>query len=953
MSADFGMNQGLVEELYAQYQENPQGVDPSWRRFFDSNAQPRSGSNGGGSPPLSRTDASYSEYPGSKMPGPVSLPRGMSMPPNAVAGRPKHRGLSGRVYQLITAYRFLGHSCAHINPLDESPPELVKDLRPETYGLRPEDLDTTFSTTTIPGPDQHTLREIIDRMHETYCRSIGVEFRNIEDTEERHWLQQRMEASHNRLRLERERQVHLLTKLSDAQSLEQFIHSSYAPGTKRFSLEGGESLIPLLDMIIEHGAEHGMEELVFGMAHRGRLNVLVNTLETSLREIFYAFEDADAERYLGRGDVKYHLGFSSDRVTHAGKKVHLTMTFNPSHLEFVNPVVEGRVRAKQERHGDNERRRIVPLLIHGDAAFVGQGVVPETLNLTGLDGYTTGGTIHIIVNNQIGFTTDPRDSRSTRYASDILRMLNVPVFHVNGEDPEAVTQAAQLAVEFRQRFNKDVLIDLYCYRRYGHNEGDEPRFTQPLMYQVIDRKPTVREMYVQSLVGLGQITESEATHIAEKSRARLQEALDQVREHGFCPVTEWMGGVWTGYRGGADEDVPEVDTAVPRDKLIELSERITTLPDGFAPHRKIKQLLATRHKRLLEGEFDWGTAEHLAFASLLDEGSAIRISGEDVGRGTFSHRHAELFDQKTGEVFTPLNHIHEDQGHYDSSNSALSEAAVLGFDFGYSLDSPETLTIWEAQFGDFLNGAQVIVDQFITSCEDKWSRLSGLTLLLPHGYEGQGPEHSSARIERFLQNAAEDNIQVCNLTTPAQLFHVLRRQVNRVWRKPLIIFSPKSLLRAAFSTVGPKPTSTIEDLCEGRFHRAIADDVVDPAKVRRVLLCSGKVYYDLARRRFEKGTEDIAIVRLEQLYPLNHELTDALAPYKDGTELVWVQEEPWNFGAWFFMNSTLPKFLGDRLELCCITRERSASPATGSKGAHNIEQKMIVDESFSTIKCAR
>ena len=951
------MNQGLVEELYASFLENPRSVDPSWRDYFASSAW--HGSNGVGSSGSDDTRhhrASKQERDAPNTSRFYNVTTGPAVPlstvPTSRAGV-SHASLSGRVYQLVTAYRFLGHLSAHINPLDPGPPERAKELRYGTYGLSDDALDQAIPTVDLPGPNTQTLREVIERMDETYCRSIGVEFRNIENTTERHWLQDRMEASRNRLTLERAQQLHLLTKLSDAESLEQFIHSSYAPGTKRFSLEGGESLIPLLDMIIQHGAMHGMQELVLGMAHRGRLNVLVNTLETSLREIFYAFEDKDAERYLGRGDVKYHLGFSSDRTTRDGHTVHITMTFNPSHLEFVNPVVEGRVRAKQDRSGDDERRQIVPLLIHGDAAFVGQGVVAETLNLTGLRGYTTGGTIHVIVNNQIGFTTNPCDSRSTRYASDILRMLNVPVFHVNGEDPEAVTQAAQLAVEYRQRFNKDVLIDLYCYRKYGHNEGDEPRFTQPLMYEVIDKKPTVREMYVKQLVALGQVTGEEADQIAVNSRQRLQEALDEVRSKGFKPVSTAGGGVWKGYVGGWDYDVAEVDTSVPADTLLELSRSITTLPESFAAHRKIKMLLNTRHKRLSEGEFDWGTAEHLAFASLLAEGTSIRISGEDVGRGTFSHRHAELFDQKDGGSYIPLNHIGAKQGVYESVNSALSEAGVLGFDFGYSLDSPDMLVIWEAQFGDFLNSAQVIVDQFVTSCEDKWMRLSGLTLFLPHGYEGQGPEHSSARIERFLQNAAEDNVQVVNLTTPAQLFHVLRRQIKRPWRKPLVVFTPKSMLRAAFSAKGPKPTSTIDDLSSGRFQRAIADDVIAPNKARRVLLCTGKVYYDLARHRFDNGIDDVAIVRLEQLYPYNDEIISALAPYADGTDLVWVQDEPWNFGAWFYIHATLEQHLEGRLPLRCVTRERSASPATGSKASHNLEQQLLIDDAFAVATRAR
>jgi 2-oxoglutarate dehydrogenase E1 component len=923
-----GYSQGLVEELFANYLENPQSVDASWRAYFENghdNAATLATSSAIVPPPVRRSDD-----------------------PNYVGPERRRSGLSGQVHALITAYRFVGHKAADFNPLTE--PARPPELELKTYRLSEGDLLRSFATVDMPGPDEQTLAEIVERMEETYCRSIGIEFRSIQNTEERHWLQNLMEESKNHLALDRDAQVHLLSKLTDAESLEHFIASSYAPGTKRFSLEGGESLIPLLDMLIEQGAARGVEEMVFGMAHRGRLNVLVNTLETSLREIFYAFEDADAERYLGRGDVKYHLGFSSDRLTKSGKKVHLTMTFNPSHLEFVNPVVVGRARAKQDRNAAGDRTKIVPICIHGDAAFVGQGVNAETLNLTGLEGYTTGGTIHVIVNNQVGFTTDPQDSRSTPYASDILRMLDVPVFHVNGEDPEAVAQVAMLAVAYRQRFGKDVCIDLYCYRRHGHNEGDEPRFTQPLMYRVIDKKPTVREMYVRHLVSMGQVSEEAAADIRVRSRGRLEEALTEVKKHGFCPVPDTMGGVWQDYNGGADASAAEVDTAVDRQTLLRLSETINTLPDSLKAHRKITNLLKTRHKRLSEGkEIDWGTAELLAYASLLDEGNPIRISGEDVKRGTFSHRHSVVFDQDTGEEYTPLNQLH-DKAKYEAWNSPLSEAGVLGFEFGYSLDSPQVLVIWEAQFGDFLNAAQVIVDQFIASCEDKWVRLSGLTLYLPHGYEGQGPEHSSARIERFLQNAAEDNMQLCNVTTPAQIFHLVRRQVIRPWRKPLIVFTPKSLLRAAFSASGPKPTSTLDDLADGRFQRVIPDAEVALAKARKVLLCSGKVYYDLAKHRLAEGIEDVAILRLEQLYPLNAELDDALAAFPEGTPLVWVQEEPRNYGGWFFINAELPLRLdstGIKMPLSVVARERSASPATGSKAAHNLEQSRLMAEAFA------
>jgi 2-oxoglutarate dehydrogenase E1 component len=639
------------------------------------------------------------------------------------------------------------------------------------------------------------------------------------------------------------------------------------------------------------------------------------------------------------------------------------MTFNPSHLEFVNPVAEGRTRAKQERLalandngsalealGPGARRRVLPLLIHGDASFMGQGIVAETLNLTGLRGYATGGTVHVIVNNQVGFTTDPDDSRSTRYASDITRMLKVPVFHVNGEDPEAVAQVAHLAVEWRQRFGMDVVIDMYCYRRHGHNEGDEPRYTQPLMYQAIDRKPTVRQVYVKRLVEMGHVTESSADAIVLTRREALAAALDDVKQRGFAPVTYAMGGVWTSYRGGLDSATPEVATAVSAERIRALSARLLELPPGFNAHPKVLPILHARHEAILSGEpFDWGTGEMLAYATLLAERTPVRISGQDVQRGTFSHRHAVLFDTKTGQSYSPLSRVAVAPGRFEIYNSPLSEQGVLGFDFGYSLDFPEALVIWEAQFGDFLNGAQVIVDQFISSSEDKWHRLSGLVLYLPHGYEGQGPEHSSARLERFLQNAAEDNVQVCNLTTPAQLFHALRRQVLRPWRKPLVLMTPKSMLRVAATSKGPhRPVSTLADLTGGRFHRVLPDDAGrDPAQVKRVLLCAGKVYYDLAAAREARKAQDVAILRLEQLYPLNDELIHALAPYKDGTKLIWVQEEPKNYGPWYYVTANVPDFIHHRLPLSCVARAASASPATGSRASHLLEQKMLIDEAFA------
>ncbi|MBK9266630.1 MAG: 2-oxoglutarate dehydrogenase E1 component [Polyangiaceae bacterium] len=939
---DFGVNAGFVEELYAQYQENPEKVDASWRSFFEAQrgvvapGQPVYQKNG-----AARPVQTLAYEPERKAPIVSAAPPSPDLM-TKVATR-------ARVVQLINAYRVRGHLFADVDPLGVAP-SAPPELELANFELSEADLDRQFPTVDLAGtPPTLTLREIIERLEETYCRSIGVEFTHVEDPTQRVWLREKMESTKNRLELDRERQLRILTKLSDAEIFEQFIHRSYEAGTKRFSLEGGEALIPLLDLLIERAGDDGVEEIVLGMAHRGRLNVLANILGKSPREIFAHFEDADPGRYLGGGDVKYHLGYSSDRVTESGRKIHLTLTFNPSHLEFVNPVVEGRVRAKQDRIGaKTAERAVMPLLIHGDAAFIGQGIVAETLNMTGLEGYRTGGTIHVIVNNQVGFTTNPSESRSTRYSSDITRMLKVPVFHVNGEDPEAVAQVALLASEWRQKFGMDVVIDMYCYRRYGHNEGDEPRYTQPRMYAIIDKKPTVRQMYIKRLVAMGQMSEAQADEILTRRRELLASALDEVKQKGFAPVTYTMGGVWTSYRGGRDADTSEVSTGVPQDKLIELSRKMLELPGNFKVHPKVLPILKARHDRLVKGEpFDWGTGEMLAYASLVSEKVPVRISGQDVRRGTFSHRHAVIFDIETGEPFTPLSRVVEPPARIDVFNSPLSEAGVLGFEFGYALDYPDALVIWEAQFGDFLNGAQVIVDQFITSSEDKWHRLSGLVLFLPHGYEGQGPEHSSARMERFLQNSAEDNIQVCNLTTPAQLFHCLRRQIHRPWRKPLVIATPKSLLRVATTAKGPRPVSTIDDLVNGRFQRVIGDPAVDPAHVKKILLCSGKVYYDLAVAREQRGITDVAIVRLEQLFPYNHELTDALAPYADGTKLVWVQEEPVNYGAWYYINCTLPQAIGGRLPLSVVGRSPSASPATGSKASHTFEQKKLIDEAFA------
>ena len=946
MFDDFGINAGFVEDLHAQWRQSPQLVDEHWRSYFASLERGESPA----APTVSRAEHTTNGGANGngaaahtfKAPAPAPLPYVNGAAPQlALGGRDEQRlataALTGRVYQLVNAYRVRGHLFAKIDPLG-TPPDAAPELDLSNFGLTEADYDQEFPTAGIGGlPSRATLRQIISHLSETYCSSIGVEFTHIEEPDAREWLQNAMESTRNRAQLDNAEVIRILKHLTDAEIFEQFVHKNFV-GAKRFSAEGAESMIAMLDLLIEYAASHGVEEIVIGMAHRGRLNVLANIMNKNVREIFAAFRDSNPERNLGRGDVKYHLGESTDRPTTSGRTVHLSLAFNPSHLEFVNPVVEGRVRAKQDRR---KRLGVMPLLIHGDAAFMGQGVVPETLNLSGLEGYSTGGTVHLVVNNQIGFTTLPQDSRSTRYCTDITRMLKVPVFHVNGEDPEAVIQTARLATEFRQRFGKDVVIDMLCYRRYGHNEGDEPRFTQPQMYRLIDQKPTVREVYVKKLVESGQITQEQGDKLKTMGQAALAQALEEEKKGDYLKPPKAMEGVWTPYIGGPDKNVEEVDTSVSREILGDLATRLAELPEGFKANPKVKAVLDTRRERVLRGQpFDWGTAEHLAFASLVAENRMIRITGQDARRGTFTHRHATLFDAQTGARYTPLANL--GKGRFEVHDSALSEAGVLGFEYGYSLDRPEALVIWEAQFGDFANGAQVIIDQFIVSAEDKWLRLSGLVLLLPHGYEGQGPEHSSARVERFLQLAASDNIQVCNLTTPAQLFHVLRRQVLRPWRKPLVIFTPKSLLRHK------EAVSTVDELASGRFQRVIPDAHTDPAKVKRVLLCSGKVYYDLLDSRRKLGRDDVAIVRLEQLYPINDELSTVLSAYQDGTRLVWVQEEPRNMGPWYFMNANLLKIIGERLPLSVVSRPAAASPATGSKASHDLEQQRLIAEALAS-----
>jgi 2-oxoglutarate dehydrogenase E1 component len=885
-------NLAAIEAAYQKWRRDPAAVEEAWRLFFEGFEL------GSASPALPTLDG---------------------------------RGQTG-IVRLIDAYRDLGHFLAHLDPLSE-PKTSYPLLELAEFGLDEADLDHEFSTEHFLGLPRATLRNLLAALKETYCRTIGVEFLHIQDTRIRRWLEERMEPRRNQPNLARREKIGLLMGLHFAELFEKFLQTRYV-GQKRFSLEGAETLIPVLDVIVEKAPEMEVREIIIGMAHRGRLNVLANILRKPYQELFAEFEDTYLPNSVdGDGDVKYHLGFSSDRTTAKGAKVHLSLTPNPSHLEAVDPVVEGRTRAKQRLFGDHERKRGIPLLIHGDAAFAGQGLVAETLNLSQLTGYTTGGTIHIIVNNQIGFTTSPNDARSTTYCTDVAKMIQVPIFHVNAEDPEAAVYVAQLALDFRQTFNKDVVIDLFCYRRHGHNEGDEPSFTQPLMYAKIKDRPTLSEIYTEQLIMRGDLTVAETEAIDSAFQDKLQAAQQEVRS-GSIQAGTGASARWEGFSPRYSH--ASVETGVPYETLHFITEKITQVPRSFTVNPKLARLLEIRREEMAKRQpLDWSFAEALAFGSLLLEATPVRLSGQDSRRGTFSQRHAVLYDARTGQCYLPLNSLSPTQAHFTAYDSLLSEAAVLGFEFGYSLDDPHKLVIWEAQFGDFANGAQVIIDQFIVCSASKWQRDSGLVMLLPHGYEGQGPEHSSGRIERYLQMCAEDNIQVCLLSTPAQYFHVLRRQMKRDFRKPLIIMTPKSLLRHK------KAVSPVQELSEGRFREVIDDDTADPTRVRRVLLCSGKVFYDLQDRRLEVERDDLAMVRVEQLYPFPVEmLRRTLGRYREAKEWVWVQEESLNMGGWTFMEPRL-RAMGYTVKY--VGRDSSASPATGSHRIHNREQKELVE----------
>ena len=943
----FGANAPFIEELYEAYLDNPQSVPQQWREYFDKMQVMPSPDGGEGRDvahaPLIESFVKRARQ-GRLRAGPA--PSDLSVARKQVY-----------VQQLIGAYRFLGARWADLDPLKRQERSHIPELEPGFYDLTETDMDMAFDAGSLYfGAERLTLREIIKGLRDTYCGTIGAEYMYIGDPGEKRWIQQRLESCRSRPSYAPEFKRYVLERLSAAETLEKHLHTRYV-GQKRFSGEGGESLIPMLDHLLQRAGAAGVQETVIGMAHRGRLNVLVNVLGKLPKDLFSEFEGKHSEELMA-GDVKYHQGFSSDVMTPGGP-MHLTLAFNPSHLEIVNPVVEGSVRARQHRRRDKEGAQVLPVLIHGDAAFAGQGVVMETLNLSQTRGYGTGGTVHIVLNNQIGFTTsDPRDTRSTIYCTDVAKMVEAPILHVNGDDPEAVVFAARVAAEFRQQFQKPVVIDMWCYRRFGHNEGDEPGFTQPLMYKKIRAHRTALDIYADRLIAEGVTTREDVDRMKEDWRTRLNEEFEAGQS--YKPnKADWLDGRWAGKKSGwqLSENERRGQTGVALETLQHIGAEITSTPPDFHAHRTIQRFLDNR-KAAIEhgGPIDWATAEALAISSLLYEGYNVRLSGQDSERGTFSQRHSVLIDQENEARYLPFNHIAEGQGRYEVVNSMLSEEAVLGFEYGYSLAEPDALVLWEAQFGDFANGAQVVFDQFISSAERKWLRMSGLVCLLPHGYEGQGPEHSSARLERYLQLCAEDNMQVANCTTPANYFHILRRQLHRSFRKPLVLMTPKSLLRhkRAVSRLGEMGMAS-------SFQRLLLDDAETAPNetfilkadenIRRVILCSGKVYYDLLDEREKRGVDDVYLLRVEQLYPFPLKgLVAALGRFRNA-DVVWCQEEPKNMGAWSFVDSYLEWVLtqigGKSKRARYIGRTASASTATGTMSRHLAQLKLFLEEAFA------
>ncbi|MFQ5696888.1 MAG: 2-oxoglutarate dehydrogenase E1 component [Myxococcota bacterium] len=915
-----GENGAWVERLYEDWVTGRAAVSGSWSDLFEGVA----GRNGKKVPTSAAATVAVSEGP-------------------SVAAAPGAVGVVG----LINAYRTYGHLVADLDPLgrtDASHPY----LDPAEYGVRPDRLDRPVDCSHFRGAGRSSVRQLIEMLRQTYCGTFAVEFMGIQDKRRRDWLIEKMEPVRNEPGFSAGERLRILTETLAAERFEQFLQKRFL-GQKRFSIEGGDALIPMLDFLVEDAEALGVREMVIAMAHRGRLNVMVHTMGMPYRAMLAQFQvglqPRDAQ---GSGDVKYHRGYSADRALRSGRSIHLSLSPNPSHLEAINPVAEGIVRAKQNYRGDTGRGEVVPLVIHGDAAFSGQGLVTETLALSELDSYWTGGTVHVIVNNQIGFTADPADYRFTRHPSDTAMAIQAPVFHVNADDPEACVRAARLAIEYRQVFKEDVILDLVCYRRHGHNEGDDPTFTQPVLYRRIASHPTVATRYIERLVSERVASRAQVEALEAENLASLERALERSTEEMRLAGAEGYHGLWQGYSRPEKESDWRADTRVSGEVLDRIARRLVEFPESFQPHAKIRRLMEERHLAIEAGEgIDWGTAEALAFGTLLAEGHTVRITGQDVERGTFSHRHAVLHDTETGAPYIPLDGLCEDgDARLLIKNSMLSEAAVLGFEYGYSTVDPNRLTVWEAQFGDFANGAQVLIDQFIASAETKWGRSSGLVMLLPHGYEGQGPEHSSARLERFLQLCAEDNLQVCNLTTPAQYFHALRRQMHRNFRKPLVLMSPKSLLRHRAAV------STRREFEEGHFRCALPDPrvesgEVDPTSVRRLLVCSGKVYYALDAARAEHAFDDVAIVRLEQLHPFPfEELREVLSRFSV-QDVAWVQEEPWNQGGWSFVKERLHPALPPGAQLRYIGRPEAASPATGSFSQHVEQEAEFLQEAFA------
>ncbi|GAA0223000.1 2-oxoglutarate dehydrogenase E1 component [Castellaniella daejeonensis] len=936
----FGANAPYVEDLYEAYLDNPGSVPDQWRSYFDQLQH---------QPAVDGREATRDQAH-----APIVASFAQRARENTFQIRPAQASdqalaiASKQVYvqSIIAAYRSLGSRVAHLDPLKRRDRPEIPELDPASYGLSEADLDQIYSATNtyFTKADTMTMRDILKALRDTYCRNIGAEFMHISDPAVKRWIQERLESTLGVPELSVDEKRNILRQVTEAEGLERFLHTKYV-GQKRFSLEGGESFIAAMDEVVNHAGENGVQEIVVGMAHRGRLNMLVNIMGKMPGDLFAEFEGKHVQA-LSDGDVKYHNGFSSDLSTRGGP-VHLSLAFNPSHLEIVNPVVEGSVRARQDRRGDEDGDQVLPVLVHGDAAFAGQGVVMETLNLAQTRGYGTGGTLHIVINNQIGFTTsDPRDTRSTLYCTDVVKMIEAPVFHVNGDDPEAVVFVTRLALDYRQQFKHDVVVDIVCFRKLGHNEQDTPSLTQPLMYKSIGKHPGTRKLYADRLIAQGVLAEDEPDQMVKDYRQLMEDGQHTVEpvltDYKNKYATDWsqfLGAKWTDH----------ADTGVPLAELTRIGEKLTQVPEGFTVHPLVKKLLADR-LAMARGEHpvDWGMGEHLAFATLVANGYAIRITGQDSGRGTFTHRHAVLHDQNRERwndgTYVPLQNVSESQAPFTVIDSVLSEAAVLGFEYGYATAEPNVLTIWEAQFGDFANGAQVVIDQFITSGEAKWGRQCGLVLMLPHGYEGQGPEHSSARIERFLQLCADNNIQAVQPTTGAQIFHVLRRQMIRPFRKPLILFTPKSLLR------NKNATSPLEDLATGTFQPVIGETSADivPSEVKRVQVCSGKVYYDLVHARDEQGRKDVAILRIEQLYPFAHKSFQAeLQKYPNAKELVWVQDEPQNQGPWFYVQHHLYENMSDGQKLGYAGRPASASPAVGYLAKHQEQQRALIEQAFS------